>query len=207
MKYFIKPPLVLKLLTQEWLTWDMPANGYKIYLTFDDGPVPEVTPEVLRILARYNAKATFFCVGDNVQKYPHLFAKIKADGHAVGNHTFNHLKAWKTTAGDYLMNVDECRQLVKSRLFRPPYGQLTPWLVQKLGPHFKIILWSVLAGDFDQRVSPEKCADTALRNTRPGSIVVFHDSVKASKNMLFALPVFLEHFTALGAEFVALDES
>lgn len=207
MQIFIKPPAVLKLLTQKWLTWDMPAKGFKISLTFDDGPVPDVTPEVLRILDRYKAKATFFCVGENVQKYPELFSRVRAAGHSVGNHTFNHLKAWKIPAGDYLRNVDACRQLVNSRLFRPPYGQITPGLVHELAPYFKIILWSVLTRDFDQKISPEKCLEIALQNTRPGSIVVFHDSVKASENMLFALPIFLEHFTALGAEFVALDEA
>jgi len=207
MKYLVKPPTVIKLLTQKWLTWDMPAEGQKIYLTFDDGPVPEVTPEVLSILAHYNAKATFFCVGDNVQKYPQLFAKVKAASHSVGNHTFNHLQAWKTPAGDYIRNVDECGQLLNSRLFRPPHGQLTPWLVYELSKYFKIILWTVLTGDFDQQLTPEKCVDNALWNTRPGSIVVFHDSVKASKNMLFTLPIFLEYFLARGAEFVAMDEA
>ena len=207
MKYLVKPPPFIKLLTQKWLTWDMPAEGQKIYLTFDDGPVPEVTPKVLSILSHYDAKATFFCVGDNVQKYPQLFTSIKDAGHAVGNHTFNHIQAWKTPAGDYLSNVDACWQLFNSRLFRPPHGQLTPWLVHQLSQHFKIILWSVLTGDFDQRLSPEKCADNALRHTKPGSVVVFHDSVKASKNMLHALPVFLEHFTSCGSEFVAMDEA
>ena len=207
MMYIINPPPVIKLLTRKWLTWDMPAEGQKIYLTFDDGPVPEVTPEVLSILARYNAKATFFCVGDNVQKYPELFATVKAAGHTVGNHTFNHLKAWNTTASDYLRNVDKCWQLLDSRLFRPPHGQLTPWLVHELSQHFKIILWTVLTGDFDNRLSPEKCVVNSLRNTKPGSIIVFHDSVKASKNMLFALPIFLEHFTARGAKFVAIDQA
>ena len=206
MKYLVKPPPFIKQLTQNWLTWDMPVEGQKIYLTFDDGPVPEVTPQVLRILAAYNAKATFFCVGDNVQKYPQLFADIKAAGHAVGNHTFNHLRAWTTPAGEYLLNVDKCYQVVNSRLFRPPHGQLTPWLVRELSKHFKIILWSVLTGDFDQKLSPEKCADIAIRNTKSGSIIVFHDSEKAAKNMLFALPIYLEHFASLGTEFIAMNE-
>lgn len=206
MKFLVKPPVVLRMLTQKWLTWNMPAEGQKIYLTFDDGPVPEITPQVLGILASYNAKATFFCVGENVQKYPHLFAEVKAAGHAVGNHTFNHLQAWKTPADDYLRNVDKCRQILNSRLFRPPHGQLTPWLVHELSPHFKIILWSVLSGDFDQKLSPGRCAENAISNTKPGSIVVFHDSLKASENMFYALPAFLDHFTARGAEFASLDE-
>jgi peptidoglycan-N-acetylglucosamine deacetylase len=207
MMYPVKPPPLIRWLTQKWLTWDMPAEGQKIYLTFDDGPVPEVTPEVLRILEHHHAKATFFCVGENVQKYPQLFDSVKAAGHGLGNHTFNHLPAWRSPAGDYLRNVDECRKVVNSRLFRPPHGQLTPWLIHELSPHFKIILWTVLTGDFDQQVSPERCAENALRNTRPGAIVVFHDSIKASKNMLFALPVFLEHFKSRGAEFVTLEDA
>lgn len=206
MNYLVKPPPVIKQLTQKWLTWDMPADGQKIYLTFDDGPVPEVTPEVLRILAQYDARATFFCVGDNVKKNPQLMARVTAAGHAIGNHTFNHLRAWGTPAGDYLRNVDDCRDMIDSRLFRPPYGQLTPWLIHELSPYFKIILWSVLTGDFDQNISPQKCADRAVRYTKPGSIVVFHDSIKASGNMLYALPVLLEHFTARGAQFVALAQ-
>lgn len=206
MNYLVKPPPAIKQLTQKWLTWDMPADGQKIYLTFDDGPVPEVTPEVLRILAQYDAKATFFCVGENVKKNPQIMAGITAAGHAIGNHTFNHLRAWRTPAGDYLRNVDDCRDVIASRLFRPPYGQLTPWLIHELSPYFKIILWSVLTGDFDQNLSPRKCADRAIMYTKPGSIVVFHDSLKASGNMLYALPVFLEHFTARGAQFVALQQ-
>lgn len=203
--YLVKPPPIIKQLTQKWLTWDMPLEGQKIYLTFDDGPVPEVTPEVLSILNRYNAKATFFCVGNNAQKHPQIFANIKAAGHAVGNHTFNHVQAWKTPAGDYLRDVNKCGQLFSSRLFRPPHGQLTPWLIHELSQHFKIILWSVLTGDFDPWLSPEKCVDNAIRNTRPGSIIVFHDSVKASKNMLFALPIFLEYFKNHGAEFSTIE--
>jgi len=203
--YFSSPPSILKQLTNNWLTWDMPPAGKRIYLTFDDGPVPEVTPQVLQILKGFDAKATFFCVGDNVNKHPELFTEINADGHAVGNHTFNHLKAWKTPAGEYLRNVEQCRQMFESRLFRPPYGQITPYLIHQLRKNYQIILWSVLSGDFDQNIPPEKCLQTIIRLTKPGSIVVFHDSIKAGRNMLHALPLFLEHFKERGFEFENLN--
>lgn len=203
--YFLKPPAILKQLTQNWLTWEMPPVGKKLYLTFDDGPVPEVTPDVLQILKQFNAKATFFCVGENVSKHPELFARIQSEGHAVGNHTYNHMQAWKTPAGEYLRNVDECKQIINSRLFRPPHGQITPWLIQQLQKDYKIIMWTVLTGDYDMRFSPEQCLDNALRHTRPGSIIVFHDSIKARRNMLYALPLFLEHCRERGFEFGTLD--
>jgi peptidoglycan-N-acetylglucosamine deacetylase len=203
--YFSSPPSILKEMTKNWLTWEMPPAGKRIYLTFDDGPVPKVTPQVLQILKSFDAKATFFCVGDNVYKHPELFAEINADGHAVGNHTFNHLKAWKTPAGEYLRNVEQCRQMFESCLFRPPYGQITPYLIQQLRKNYQIILWSVLSGDFDQNNSPEKCLQTTIRLTKPGSIVVFHDSIKAGRNMLHALPLFLEHFKERGFEFENLN--
>ncbi|MEI6747573.1 MAG: polysaccharide deacetylase family protein [Bacteroidales bacterium] len=199
--YFKKPPTILTQLTRNWLTWDMPSGDRKIYLTFDDGPVPEVTPEVLLILKMFGVKATFFCVGENVSKHPELFNEIKAAGHAVGNHTFNHLQAWKTPAGEYLRNVEASRQLINSSLFRPPHGQLTPWLIQQLRRKYQIIMWTVLTGDFDRTLSPGQCLENAIRHTQPGSIVVFHDSIKASRNMLYSLPLFLEHFKSMGAEF------
>jgi peptidoglycan/xylan/chitin deacetylase (PgdA/CDA1 family) len=201
----LRPPEILKQLTQNWLTWEMPAVGKKLYLTFDDGPVAEVTPEVLQILKQFDAKATFFCVGENVSKHPELFARIQAEGHAVGNHTYNHAQAWKTPAGEYLRNVDECKQIIDSRLFRPPHGQLTPWLIQQLRKDYRIIMWTVLSGDYDMRISPTQCLDNAIRHTRPGSIVVFHDSIKAKRNMLYALPLFLEHCSKQGYEFALLN--
>jgi peptidoglycan-N-acetylglucosamine deacetylase len=202
--YFLKPPPVLKRLTQNWLTWEMPPIGKKIFLTFDDGPIPEVTPVVLQILKSFDAKATFFCVGDNVNKYPGLFADVKAGGHAVGNHTYNHMQAWKTPAGEYLRNVEQCSQMIDSHLFRPPHGQITPYLIQQLRKNYQIILWTVLSGDFDQNLTPEQCLQTVIRHSKPGSIIVFHDSIKASKNMLFVLPLLLEHFKRRGFEFERL---
>jgi peptidoglycan-N-acetylglucosamine deacetylase len=202
--YFLKPPTLLKQLTQNWLTWELPPVGKKLYLTFDDGPVPEVTPEVLQILKQFNAKATFFCVGENVSKHPDLFAQLQAEGHAVGNHTYTHMQAWKTPAGKYLRNVEECRKLFDSRLFRPPHGQLTPWLIHQLRKDYLIVMWTVLTGDYDVRFSPAQCLDNAIKHTKPGSIVVFHDSIKAKKNMLYALPLFLEHFKSRGFEFETL---
>ena len=144
-------------------------------------------------------------MGDNVNKYPELFAEVKAAGHSVGNHTYNHLQAWKTPAGEYLRNVEASRQLIDSRLFRPPYGQLTPWLIRQLGKDYQIIMWTILSGDYDMRFSPEQCLNNAITHTYPGSIVVFHDSVKASRNMLYVLPLFLEHFKVREYEFERLN--
>ena len=184
----------------------MPGRENKIYLTFDDGPVPEITPQVLQILKSYDSKATFFCVGDNVGKHPELFSEIRTEGHARGNHTYNHLRAWTTSAGEYMRNVEACRVINESRLFRPPHGQLTPGLIRELGKNYRIIMWSVLSGDFDKRLRPEQCLDITLRYAKAGSIVVFHDSIKASRNMLYALPLFLEHFKSRGFESATMDE-
>ena len=175
-----------------------------LFLTFDDGPIPDITPAVCEILKEYNAKATFFCVGDNVKKHPEVYDLILKQGHAVGNHTFNHLNAWKTENRSFYKNVFLAQEYITSTLFRPPYGKLTRGQTKRLKEKFDIIMWDVLSGDFDPAVNGEKCAENVIKNAKSGSIIVFHDSLKASSAMLEALPIVLEHFSKLNYSFKAI---
>lgn len=175
-----------------------------IYLTFDDGPIPELTDWVLDQLKQFNVKATFFCVGANILKNPSVFQRIKHEGHGVANHTMTHTKGFKNTVGDYMREVDECKKLVDTKWFRPPYGQLKrsqyKALIEK---GYKIALWDVISYDFE-KITPEQCANNVLKNTREGSIVLFHDNIKAQNNLKYALPLFLEHFLAKNYTFSVL---
>lgn len=189
------------------LIWKVPGEEHKIYLTFDDGPIPEVTPWVLDTLDTYGAKATFFCVGDNVRKYPEIFDQVLEAGHSVGNHTYNHLSGWRTENIQYFNNIRHCARMVQSRLFRPPYGKLRPSQANFLQRHYRIIMWDVLSGDFDKNIKPEDCLQNVIQHTGPGSIVVFHDSLKAKSNLAYTLPRVLEHFSNLGYEFAALKDA
>lgn len=204
--YLVKTPRLLQSLLPTF-TWRIPTDEKVIYLTFDDGPIPEVTPWVLDTLRSYNAKATFFCVGDNVKKHPSVFQQVLAEKHAVGNHTFNHLNGWDSENISFFHNVRHCAQLVKSSLFRPPYGRLTPKQTQFLTRHYKIVMWDVLSGDFDQNITKEDCLNNVLASTRRGSIIVFHDSIKAAERMMYTLPRVLEHFAAKGYRFEALKSN
>lgn len=186
------------------LLWQMPAGEKKLYLTFDDGPHPEITPQVLEILEQHNAKASFFCVGDNVRKYPDTYAQLLKNGHAVGNHTMNHLNGWKTNLNVYYDNVNECRKQVDSNLFRPPYGRITPSQIHTLRKEYALVMWSVLSYDFDTETDPEQCLDYVINNTEDGAIIVFHDSEKSAANMLFALPRVLKYFNEQGYTFAKL---
>ena len=201
----IKPPFFLRWFSPQYLVCDLPTTEKKIYLTFDDGPIPEATPEILEILDQYNVKATFFMVGDNVRKHPGVYQHIIQQGHGTGNHTFHHLNGWKTTPGSYLEDVSRCSELVKSPLFRPPYGCFTPSQYFLLRKEFRFILWSVLSYDFHSHTSPEQCLLNTIDNTGNGSVVVFHDSIKAIEKARYALPRFLEHFLSLGFNFGFLD--
>jgi len=193
------PQLFQNLLTN--YTWHIPTTEKVLFLTFDDGPVPEETPWVLDTLRPYGAKATFFCVGDNVRKHPEIFQQILAEGHAVGNHTFNHLNGWKTHTFNYLKNVQRCGQVVDSLLFRPPYGTLRPAQTRRLKSRYRIVMWDVLSGDYDPDVTPEQCLQNVLDNVQPGSIILFHDSLKAEPRMRYALPRVLEQLSAEGWRF------
>lgn len=203
--YLVKTPQFIQNLFPNF-TWRIPTQEKVLFLTFDDGPIPEVTPWVLDQLSDYQAKATFFCVGDNVQKYPELFAQVRERGHSVGNHTYNHLNGWATDNIPYFHNVRHCAHLTDSALFRPPYGRLKPKQAQFLQRHYRIIMWDVLSGDFDPNLSQEDCLNNVMRNAGPGSIVVFHDSLKAKDKLAYVLPLVLENFAQAGYRFEALSE-
>jgi peptidoglycan/xylan/chitin deacetylase (PgdA/CDA1 family) len=182
------------------LTWRIPTDKQELFLTFDDGPIPGPTEFVLEELKKANVKATFFCIGDNVRKYPFIFKRIINEGHVIGNHTFNHLSGWKTNTENYIHNILLFEETVKSvipempiKLFRPPYGRIT-FKQAKLLKHYKIIMWDVLSVDYNKKMSAEACLKNTINAVRPGSIIVFHDSVKAEKNMTYVLPRLIDHF-------------
>ncbi len=193
----------------------MPAKQRVLYLTFDDGPVDGPTDFVLETLARYKAGATFFCIGDNIRKHEHVFRRVIDGGHVVGNHTFNHLNGWKTSLEEYRENTIKCEDAIRALaparvttpLFRPPYGRIRKSQINALSDDFKIIMWDVLTMDYRADLAPERCLRGTINATRPGSVVVFHDSFKAEKNLMFALPRFLEHFANLGYSFQTLSMS
>lgn len=245
--YWIKTnKLIKRLFTNQ--VWDIPNSEKKVYLTFDDGPTPEVTEWVLSILKQHDIKATFFCIGDNIRKHPELFQKVVAEGHHIGNHTYNHLQGWKTSDKDYLENVNSCEEAIRKQitdstwqkaddrqettenileknessnnqktatcnlqtancgLFRPPYGKIRPSQSARLRKKgYKIIMWDVLSADFDLRITPEKCLDNVIKNTSQGSIIVFHDSRKAFKNLEYTLPKTIEILKEKGFLFDTID--
>ncbi|MCX6277184.1 MAG: polysaccharide deacetylase family protein [Bacteroidetes bacterium] len=190
----VKPPFFLRWFSPRYLVCDLPSTEKVIYLTFDDGPIPEITPEILEILEQFDVKATFFMVGDNVRKHQDIYQQVIEQGHAVGNHTFHHLNGWKTTPGSYIEDVYRCSDLVKSPLFRPPYGRFTPSQYLLLKKDYRFILWSVLSYDFHKRTTPESCLANVINNTGNGSVVVFHDNIKSIEKVRYTLPRFLEHF-------------
>lgn len=194
--YWIKTKSFIKRLFSNYV-WDLPNTQNKIYLTFDDGPTPEITEWVLEELKKHNVKATFFCIGNNIQKHPELFQKVINEGHVIGNHTYNHMNGWKTETKTYLENIRLCEKQIQkslienlqSKIFRPPYGKIKTAqakIVRRLG--YKIIMWDVLSADFDQTITPEKCLENVISNVKSGSVIVFHDSIKASHNLKYALP-------------------
>lgn len=188
--------------------WDMATTDKVLYLTFDDGPTPEITNWTLNILKQYNAKATFFCIGTNIVKHPDIFKAIIKEGHTTGNHTQNHVKGWTTKTKNYLREVQDAQIVIdfEPHLFRPPYGQITPKQGKKLiALGYKIIMWDVLSFDWEVDVSKEKCLENVISKSKAGSIIVFHDSIKASRNMMYALPKVLEYFSKKGYEFKALS--
>ena len=206
-----RTPFFLPLLYPS-LQWRVPNVSNSLYLTFDDGPVEGPTEFVLNTLSEFSIKATFFCIGDNVQRYPHVFRKILDAGHHVGNHTFHHLNGWKASVKNYLHDVSLCEnELNKFKdgkvdqqlmpIFRPPYGRVSRKQIRALQHYFNIIMWDVLSVDYNKRLSEEKCLRNTLRATRPGSIIVFHDSYKAEKNLVYVLPRFISQCLELGYTF------
>ncbi|MES2517311.1 MAG: polysaccharide deacetylase family protein [Bacteroidota bacterium] len=191
--------------------WRIPTQEKEIYLTFDDGPIPEITEFVSEELNKYQAKATFFCIGDNIQKYPNVFQKLVNEQHTIGNHTFNHLKGWDTENTAYLENFKKCRVEIEKNnttkfttLFRPPYGRIKKSQAKEILKTHQIVMWDVLSGDYDQNFAKDKVLSKTIKYTEQGSIVLFHDSLKASKNMMYALPRVLEHFSERGFTFKSL---
>lgn len=189
------------------LTWHKSREEKYVYITFDDGPIPVVTPYVLNTLKKYNCKATFFCIGDNIDKYPSILSDVIAEGHTLGNHTYNHLKGWKTSDSDYLDNVRKTSLLTGTRLFRPPYGRIKKSQITDIRKHFpetEIVMWDVLSGDFDERITKEQCVKNVLKHYKNGSIIVFHDSLKAFRHLEHALPIILENLSEKGYQFKTL---
>lgn len=180
------------------LTWRVKTDSKLIYLTFDDGPVPEVTPQVLDILDEYGWKATFFCVGDNVRKYPEVYQEVLRRGHRVGNHSFNHIRGYRYSVEDYVANVQKASAYIESRLFRPPHGRITFSQIKALKEDYDIVMWDVITYDYDKKKKPEQIMRTVRNYLRKGSIVVFHDSIKAKENVLTVLPQALAYWKEKG---------
>ena len=215
MSFWVKTSYFIKRIFSNYV-WDIPNHENKVFLTFDDGPTPEITEWTLEQLKKFNAKATFFCIGNNIEKHPEIFKKIIQEEHAIGNHTFNHLKGWDITTDEYIENTNKCAEIMcqlsqsfgtdHCQLFRPPYGKIKPSqsrILRKLG--YKIIMWDVLSCDFDQTITREECLDNVLKNVESGSIIVFHDSVKAEQNLKFVLPKTLEFLNEKGFVCEKLD--
>ena len=202
----VKTPDFVKALFPNF-TWNINTKNKELYLTFDDGPTPEITNWVLSTLKDFNAKATFFCIGNNIEKHPDIYNNILSQGHSIGNHTYNHLKGWKHKTRHYTEDVKRTQLLINSnvKLFRPPYGKLKPkqsLQIQELG--YKIILWDVLSFDWEKAVSKEKCLKNVTSAANEGSIIVFHDSIKASQNLKYTLPKVLEYYSKKGYCFKSL---
>ena len=203
--YLTKIPDIIKPFAGD-LVWDIKTNEREVFLTFDDGPIPEVTPRVLDILDDYDARATFFCVGENIVRHPEIFAEVKRRGHVVGNHTFSHEKGWETSQMAYLRSFLKCQELTQSIWFRPPYGRIRRQQAQAIKCTSRIVMWDILSADFDPACTPDQCVHNVMRSAKPGSIIVFHDSLKSEKTMLAALPVVLSNLRNLGYRFSALRD-
>lgn len=202
--YLVKTPAIVKPLSSQ-LLWKVPKAKNEIYLTFDDGPSPGITNEVLDILDAFSAKATFFCVGGNVQRFPDLYHDILQRGHSTGNHTWNHMNGWEYSDFSYYKNVLECARFVQSNLFRPPYGRISRSQASGLASRYTIVMWDVLSADWRSDVSPKQCFKNVTENTSEGSIVVFHDSEKARANVLATLPAALKFWQERNFEMKALS--
>tara|TARA_B110000459_G_scaffold54258_2_gene60571 strand:- start:6015 stop:6623 length:609 start_codon:yes stop_codon:yes gene_type:complete len=201
--YLPKTPEIAKKIFPK-LKWDEKTEEKIVYLTFDDGPTPGVTRWVREQLREYDAKATFFCLGKNVELYPAIFEETLKEGHAVGNHTYNHLDSWKSNRKKYLQDIESCDQVFSSKYFRPPYGKLKPGIRTAIRKKYEIVMWDVMAYDFDQSISSEQCLNNVLDNVKTGSIIVFHDSIKAEKHIRYALPIILKEFSKRGLKMEAL---
>ena len=200
----VKTSSVIKKIYPKYI-WDIPTTEKAIYLTFDDGPTPEVTPWVLKVLKEFSASATFFCIGRNVVACPEIFDQIRENGHGIGNHTYSHFKGWDTATEQYLEDVSKCQEIVNSRFFRPPYGKILRKQGRLLLEEYQVIMWDVLTYDYEMDLKVKDILRKIIDATSSGSIVVYHDSVKSFDNLKKMLPVYLEHFSKQGYQFKALD--
>lgn len=203
--YLNKTPDVFKPMYKD-LVWDIPTQKNEVFISFDDGPIPQATPYALDVLKEHDALATFFCIGDNVIKHPDIFQRVIDEGHQIGNHSLNHLNGWKYNDYSYIKNVLECAKVVPSKLFRPPYGKIKRSQSAALRKRFSIIMWDVISGDFDRKVTKEKCVRNVVDNAVAGSIIVFHDSYKAYEKMAYALPRVMEQLKDKGFTFGIIPE-
>jgi len=201
--HFVRPFFILNYIYPKAI-WRKEKDKNNIYLTFDDGPIPEITPWILDCLKEKDVKATFFCVGENIKKNPEIFKRILDEGHAVGNHTYNHLRGWNTDDKEYLDNIYKCQELTQTTLFRPPYGRAKKSQMSILENDFQIIMWDVLTGDYDYKISPEQCFKNCIDYCRNGSIIVYHDNIKAINNVKFALPKSIDYLLNQGFQFKTL---
>lgn len=201
--YPTRVPRILRVLFPGF-RWRVPTAEKVLYLTFDDGPIPDVTPWVLETLASAGAKATFFCIGRNCAENPTILQQVRTGGHTIGNHTWDHPRGRRTSTFAYLRNVLRCQSITGTTLFRPPYGSITRRQSAALRHRFDLVMWDVLSADFDTRLDGATCLGNVLRHARPGSIIVFHDSLKAEGRLRYALPRVLEHFAGKGYRFEAL---
>jgi peptidoglycan-N-acetylglucosamine deacetylase len=203
--YFFSTPYFIKKFFRKNIVWEKDPSENSIYLTFDDGPEASVTPWVLEELKKYDAKATFFCLGKNADANPELLETIMQEGHMLGNHSYSHCNGWDTPTHDYIADVEKCNQIIKSDLFRPPYGKIKLSQLRQLKKKYSIMMWSLMSGDFDSGISREKCLDTILNKTKPGTIIIFHDSLKAKEKLEYVLPRYLQHFKEKGYRFPVLQ--
>lgn len=203
---FVTVPKFIKRLFPD-LIWSFSdvSDDNSVFLTFDDGPTPDVTEWIIQTLSNYDAKATFFCLGKNVELYPDLYRKLREAGHVVGNHTYSHQKGFSMNTERYVQDVDLADELINCSLFRPPYGHIKPSQARRLSERYKIIMWDVLSRDYSSVVSREKCLEGVIRDIKPGSIVVFHDSGKAYKNMSYALPRLLDYLSSHGIKCKSIE--
>ena len=199
----VRPPdFITRMMPR--MTWGFFGELQKVFLTFDDGPTPEITDWVLEQLNRYDAKATFFAIGRNVEHYPDIFKRILDEGHSVGNHTYSHLKGFRSSKRQYYEDIELASNFINSNLFRPPYGRIRRAQVLDIVQQYRIIMWDVLSIDYNRKVPGNQVYHNVIDNVRPGSIIVFHDSVKARKNLYYALPRVLKSLHEQGYEMAAI---
>jgi len=206
MRYHVTKPRWIRSLYGPCI-WSVPTKEKVLFLTFDDGPFPGITDFVLDQLRIFGAKGTFFCVGEQVERHPALYRRILDEGHSTGNHTYSHLDGWRTANRRYYNDIEQARGLIRSRLFRPPHGHITPLQARRLtrgAAPLQVVQWSILSGDFDPATDAEQCYDNVARHAAPGAIVVFHDNESAARNLRSVLPRVLSTFSAEGYRFERL---